>query len=149
VTEPDKLDDLELDLDLSLESLDDPKSELGASPVPAGATAAAAAAAALPTPVGGEAPSPEAPTIGEPASPASVIHASEAPHGSRQPSATSAPQAKKRYSSGRPRPPKNMAEKAGAGGGAPYCHTHMPSSATAGADAAGTSATGAVLAVTA
>jgi hypothetical protein len=79
VTEPDKLDDLELDLDLSLESLDDPKSELGASPVPAGATAAAAAAAALPTPVGGEAPSPEAPTIGEPASPAYAVTASTAP----------------------------------------------------------------------
>ncbi len=44
MTEPEELDDLELDLDLSLESLDDPKSELELSALPAAATPAADAA---------------------------------------------------------------------------------------------------------
>jgi len=43
VTEPDKLDDLELDLDLSLESLDDPKGELELTPLPVADTTAPSA----------------------------------------------------------------------------------------------------------
>jgi hypothetical protein len=64
VTEPDKLDDLELDLDLSLESLDDPSAELGLTPLPETGSAHGAAVAHTPA-AGGTAP---AVSIGEPAS---------------------------------------------------------------------------------